>query len=63
MDLMRGEFGEHFISHSGPVNWFPKSCDLTASDSSLWGYVKADVYTNKPASVNALQDNIEAFIR
>ena len=27
------------------------------------GCVKADVYTDKPASINALEDNIEAFIR
>ena len=29
MDLLRGEFGEHFISRSGPINWPPRSCDLT----------------------------------
>ena len=29
MDLLRGEFGEHFISRSGPVNWPPRSGDLT----------------------------------
>ena len=23
IDLLRGEFGEHFISRSGPVNWPP----------------------------------------
>ena len=23
MNLLRGEFGEHFISHSGPANWPP----------------------------------------
>ena len=27
----------------------------------LWGYVKAHVYTDKPASIDALKDNIEAF--
>lgn len=26
---MRGEFGEHFISHSGSVKWPPGSYDLT----------------------------------
>ena len=31
MDLLRGEFGELFISGSGPVNW-PRSCDLTPLD-------------------------------
>jgi len=29
----------------------------------LWGYVNAHVYIDKPASVNALEDNIKAFIR
>ena len=37
--------------------------DLTALDYFLWGYVKAQVYTNKLASIDALEDNIEAFIR
>ena len=59
---MRGEFGEHFISLSGPVNWLPRSCDLKPLDYFLWVYVKGDVYTGKPASIDALEDNIEAFI-
>ena len=29
----------------------------------LWGNVKAHVHTDKPASIDALKDNIEAFIR
>ena len=32
-------------------------------DYFLWDYVKAFVYTDKPASIEALKDNIEAFIR
>ncbi|CAD7011266.1 unnamed protein product [Ceratitis capitata] len=63
MDLLRGEFGEHLISRSGPVNWPPKSCDLTPLDYFLLGYVKSNVYTDKPASIDALRDNIEAYIR
>ena len=39
MDLLRGEFVEHFISRSGPGNWPPRSCDLTPSDYFVWGYV------------------------
>ena len=27
------------------------------------GYVKAQAYTDKPGSINALEDNIKAFIR
>ena len=63
MHLFRGEFGEHFILRLGPVNWPPRSCDLTPLDYFLWVYVKGDVYTGKPASIDALEDNIEAFIR
>ena len=57
MHLLRDEFGEH------PVNWPPRSCDLTTLGYRLWGHVEAHVYTEKPASMNALEDNIEAFIR
>ena len=62
MDLVRCEFGEHFISRSGTVNWPPRSCDLTL-DYFLFGYVKAHVCTDKPTLIDALEDNIEAFIR
>ena len=45
-----GEFGEHFISRSGSVNWPYRLYDLMALDYCLWTYVKV------------LEDNIEAFI-
>ena len=60
MYLLRGYFGEYFTSRSGPGNWSPRSGDLVYF---LWGYVKAHIYTGKPTSVAALEDNIEAFIR
>ena len=59
---MRGEFGEHFISRSGPVNWPLRSCDLMPLDYFLWGCVKTHVYTDKLASIDALEDNIEALM-
>ena len=62
MDLLGGMFDEHFISRSQPVNWPPRSCDLTPLDYFLWGCVKAHAYADKPASIDALEDNIEAFI-
>ena len=62
MDLLRGEFGEHFISRSVPVNWPPRSCGSTPLGYLLWDYVKVHVYTDKPALIDALEDNIEAFI-
>ena len=47
VDLLRSKFGKHFFY----LDYF------------LWSYVKAHVYTDKPISIEALEDDIEAFIR
>ena len=47
MDLFRGEFGEHLISHSEPINWPPRSCNLTPLDYFLWGYINAHIHADK----------------
>ncbi|GFW88731.1 putative transposable element [Trichonephila clavipes] len=39
--LLKGTFGDRLISRFGPVNWLPRSCDLTPLDYFLWGYVKS----------------------
>ncbi|CAH1994731.1 unnamed protein product [Acanthoscelides obtectus] len=51
MALLRGEFGEQFISRLGP------------SIGRLDRHVRAYVYRDKPATIDALEANIEAFIR
>ncbi|GFU01537.1 transposable element Tc3 transposase [Trichonephila clavipes] len=48
IDLMKDMFGVRLISRFGPVNWPPRSCDLTPLDYFLWGYVKSLVYADKP---------------
>ena len=58
MNLLTGEFGEHFISRSGP----PISWDLTPLDYFLWGYIKAHV-SGKSDSIDALEASVDAFIR
>ena len=40
MDLVRGEFGQHFISRSGPFNWPPRTCDLTPLDHFFGAMLK-----------------------
>ena len=40
-----------------------RSCDSTPIDYFLWGYVKTHAYADKPVSIDALEDNIEALIR
>lgn len=59
---MQNQFGDNFLSRSGPVNWPPRSCDLTPLDYFLWGYVKSLVYADKPATLEALEANIQATI-
>ncbi|GFW15920.1 uncharacterized protein TNCV_4431931 [Trichonephila clavipes] len=37
IDLLKDTFDDRLISRFGPVNWSPRSCDLTPLDYFLWG--------------------------
>ncbi|GFV56586.1 putative DD41D transposase [Trichonephila clavipes] len=56
------DFGDRPISRFGPVNWPPRSCDLTLLDYFLWGYVKSLVYADEPQTLDHLEDNIRRVI-
>ncbi|GFX42942.1 DUF4817 domain-containing protein [Trichonephila clavipes] len=58
IDLLKDTFGDRLISRFGPVNWPPRSCDLTPLDYFLWSYVKSLVYADKPQMLDHLEDNI-----
>ncbi|GFV67631.1 DUF4817 domain-containing protein [Trichonephila clavipes] len=58
IDLLKDTFRHHLISRFGPVNWPPRSCDLTPLDLFLWGYVKSLIYADKPQTLDHLEDNI-----
>ncbi|GFV95008.1 transposable element Tc3 transposase [Trichonephila clavipes] len=62
IDLLKDTFGDRPISRFGPVNWPPRSCDLTPLDYFLWGYVKSLVYADKPQTLEHLEDNIRRVI-
>ncbi|GFX17805.1 DUF4817 domain-containing protein [Trichonephila clavipes] len=62
IDLLKDSFGDRLISRFGPVNWRPRSCDLTHLDYFLWGYVKSLVYADKPQTLDHLEDNIRRVI-
>ncbi|GFV30851.1 transposable element Tcb2 transposase [Trichonephila clavipes] len=47
IDLLKDTFGDHLISRFGPVNWPPRSSDLTPLDYFLWGYVKIPLRRNR----------------
>ncbi|GFW28275.1 transposable element Tc3 transposase [Trichonephila clavipes] len=62
IDLLKDTFGDRLISCFGPVNWPPRSCDLTPLDFFLLGYVKSLVYADKPQTLDHLEDNIRRVI-
>ncbi|GFX76331.1 putative LOC100569746 [Trichonephila clavipes] len=62
IDLLKDTFGDRLISRFGPVNWPPRSFDLTPIDYFLWGYVKSLVYADKPLTLDHLEDNIRRII-
>ncbi|GFX76431.1 uncharacterized protein TNCV_5090701 [Trichonephila clavipes] len=62
IDLLKDTSGDRLISRFGPVNWPPRSCDLTPLDYFLWGYVKSLVYAVKPQTLDHLKDNIRRVI-
>ncbi|GFS56135.1 putative DD41D transposase [Trichonephila inaurata madagascariensis] len=62
IDLLKNKFDARVISRNGPVDWPPRSCDLTPLDFFLWGYVKSLVYANKATTLEELKANIEREI-
>ncbi|GFW50870.1 uncharacterized protein TNCV_3591521 [Trichonephila clavipes] len=62
IDLLKDMFGDRLISRFGPVNWPPRSCDLTPLDYFLWDNVKSLVYADKPQTRDHLEDNIHRVI-
>ncbi|GFW65266.1 putative DD41D transposase [Trichonephila clavipes] len=58
IDLLKDTFGDRLISRFGPVNWPPRSCDLTPLDYFLWFYVKSLVYADTPQTLVHVEDNI-----
>lgn len=57
-DRLRELFGNRVIALNQPVEWPPRSPDLTPLDFFLWGYLKARVYTTPPANLDDLQERI-----
>ncbi|GFW15733.1 putative DD41D transposase [Trichonephila clavipes] len=62
INLLKDTFGDRLISRFGPVNWPPRSCDLTPLDYFLWGYVKSLVYADNSQTLDHLEDNIRRVI-
>lgn len=60
LDLM---FPRRWIGRRGPVEWPPRSPDMTPLDYFLWGYLKSKVFMNRPNNIDDLQHRIIQEIR
>jgi hypothetical protein len=49
-----------WIGRRGAIEYPPRSLDLTPLDFYLWGTLKDEVYRQKPATLKALRETIEA---
>ncbi|KMQ84622.1 hypothetical protein RF55_17439, partial [Lasius niger] len=58
--LEEQEFGERWIGRTGPVQWPPRSPDLTPLEFFLWGYLKSLVYDTPIKSEEDLMARIMA---
>ncbi|GFX95548.1 uncharacterized protein TNCV_4825631 [Trichonephila clavipes] len=63
IDLLKDPFGDRLISRFGPVNWPPRSCDLTPLDYFLWSYVKSLAYADKPQTLDHLKTSFAVLLR
>ncbi|GFU22724.1 uncharacterized protein TNCV_762991 [Trichonephila clavipes] len=58
-DLLRRSFGDdRVLSRNFHHTWPPRSPDLSPCDYWLWGYLKSQVYRDRPTSLGMLKDNI-----
>ncbi|GFV48607.1 DUF4817 domain-containing protein [Trichonephila clavipes] len=62
IDLLKDTFDDRLISRFGPVNWPPRSCELTPLNYFLWDYVNSLVYADTPQTLDHLEDKIRRVI-
>jgi len=67
-DILNAQFGHRVISLDYPkkrkkgIAWPANSPDLSPLDFFLWGYVKEQVYRNRPETIDQLKSRIESVI-
>lgn len=58
LDILHEQFEGMVISRGGDVNWPPRSFDFTLLDFFLRGFLKSQVYANKPQNTAVFKANI-----
>ena len=62
LDVLCPVFEDHIISRRADVVWSPRCCDLTPLDYYLWDAIKDKYYSDKPETIDVLEDNISEAI-
>jgi transposase len=57
-DFLNEHFPNKWIGRRGPVEWPPRSPDLTPLDYYLWGHLKSVVYQTRPRNKEELKERI-----
>lgn len=61
-EFLNLEFPNRWIGRDGPIQWPPRSPDITPLDFFLWGFVKDTVYSTKVHNISDLKHRITAAI-
>lgn len=61
--VLNAMFNDKWIGRGGPVNWPPRSPDLTCLDFFLWGYLKEIVYHQVPTTPEDMKQRIKIACR
>jgi hypothetical protein len=56
------KFPQRWLGRRGPIDWPPRSPDLTPPDFFLWGLLKDRVYGKKPQTIEDLKQEITAAV-
>lgn len=62
-DFLNTVFLGRWIGRRGPIEWPPRSPDMTPLDFFLWGHLKSVVFKTKPESLQDLQDRVTEACR
>jgi hypothetical protein len=55
-------FPERWIERRGPIDWAPRSPDLTPCDFFLWGYLKQKVFSEPLKDLEDLRNRITYYV-
>lgn len=62
-ELLERLFRHQWIGTNGPIQWPPRSPDITPIDFFLWGYIKNEVYKRRYQTLDELQESVTTIIR